>query len=89
MQSEIIIYGLVRKCEALTCLIDNTYIRFGPKLYRKIVGIPMATNCVAGLFLFFYERDFMLSVSDDKSSEVIEVSILLFYFSVSGWPFAY
>ena len=89
MQSEIIIYGLVRKCEALTFLIDNTYSRFGPKLYRQIVDIPMATNCVAGLFLFCYERDFMLSVSDDKPSEVIEVSILLFYFSVSVWHFAY
>ena len=41
MQSEIIIYGLVRKCEALTFLLDNIYIRFGSKLYRQIVGIPM------------------------------------------------
>ena len=35
----------------------------------------MDTNCAplkAGLFLFCYERDFKLSVSDDKQSEVIE-----------------
>ena len=25
--------------------MDNIYIRFGTKLYRKIVGIPMGTNC--------------------------------------------
>ena len=75
MQSEIIIYGLVRKCEALTFLLDNIYIRFGSKLYRQIVGIPMDTNCaplVADLFLFCYERDFMLSLSEDNQSGVIE-----------------
>ena len=35
----------------------------------------MGTNCdplVADLFLFCYERDFMLSLSDDDQSEVIE-----------------
>ena len=38
----------------------------------------MGTNCtncsplVADLFLFCYERDFMLSLSDDNHSEVIE-----------------
>ena len=40
----------------------------------------MGTNCaplVADLFLFCYERDFMLSLSDDNQSGVIEVSILL------------
>ena len=40
-------------CEALTFLLDNIYIKFGSKLYRQIVGIPMGTNCaplVADLF---------------------------------------
>ena len=62
-------------CEALTFLLDNIYIRFGSKLYRHIVGIPMGTNCaplVADLFLFSYERDFMLSLSEDNQSGVIE-----------------
>ena len=56
-------------CEALIYLLDNIYIRFGTKLYRQIVGIPMGTNCaplVADLFLFCYERDFMTSLSDVK-----------------------
>ena len=56
MQSEIIIYGLVRKC--VTFLLDNIYIRFGSEVYRQIVGIPMGTYCapiVADLFLFRYE----------------------------------
>ena len=62
-------------CEALTFLLDNIYIRFGSKLYRQIVGIPMGTNCaplVADLFLFCYERDFMLSLSEANQSDVIE-----------------
>ena len=48
--------------EALIYLLGNIYIRFGTKLYRQIVGIPMGTNCaplLADLFLFCYERDFM------------------------------
>ena len=62
-------------CEALTFLLDNIYIRFGIKLFRQIVGIPMGTNCtplVADLFLFCYERDFMISLSVENQSEIIE-----------------
>ena len=46
--------------DALIYLLDNIYIRFGSKLYRQNVGIPMRTNCtplVADMFLFCYERD--------------------------------
>ena len=62
-------------CEALIYLLDNIYIRFGTKLYRQIVGIPMGTNCaplVADLFLFCYESDFMTPLSDFKRAEIIE-----------------
>ena len=62
-------------CEALTFLLDNINIRFGFKLYRQIAGIPMGTNCaplVADLFLFCYERAFILSLSEDNQSDVIE-----------------
>ena len=55
--------------------LDNIFIRFGTKLYRQVVGIPMGTNCaplVADLFLFCYERDFMMSLSDDKQADVID-----------------
>ena len=61
-------------CDALTFLLDNIFIRFGTKLYRQVVGIPVGTNCaplVADLFLFCYERDFMMSLSDDKQADVI------------------
>ena len=35
----------------------------------------MGTNCaplVADLFLFCYERDFMMSLSDDKQADIID-----------------
>ena len=56
-------------------LLDNIFIRFGTKLYRQVVGIPMGTDCaplVADLFLFCNERDFMMSLSDDKQADVID-----------------
>ena len=45
------------------------------KLYRQLVDIPMGTNCaplVADLFLFCYERDFMLFLSDNNQTDIIE-----------------
>ena len=68
-------------CDALTFLLDNIFIRFGTKLYRQVVGIPMGTNCaplVADLFLFCYERDFMMSLSDDNQADVIDAFITTF-----------
>ena len=56
------------------CFIAN-FIRFGTKLYRQTVGIPMGTNCaplVADLFLFCYERDFMKSFSRENQADIIE-----------------
>ena len=74
------LWSCQKGCEALTFLLVNIYIRFGSKLYRKIVGIPMGTNCsplVADLFLFCYERDFMLSLSDETIRKILKLSILL------------
>ena len=45
--------------DALSYLLDNICIRFGTKLYRQIVGIPMGTNCV----------DFL---NNDNQADVIE-----------------
>ena len=69
------LWSCQRVCEAPTFLLDNICIRFVSKVYRQIVGIPMGTNCaplVADLFLFSYERDFVLSFSEDTQSDVIE-----------------
>ena len=62
-------------CDAIHYHFDNIFIRFYSKLYRKIVGIPIGTYCaplVADLFLVCYERDFMLSLSDNNQNDIIE-----------------
>ena len=50
----------------LTFLLDNIFIRFGTKLYRQVVGIPMGTNCAHSCFV-------MKSLSDDKQADIIDV----------------
>ena len=63
------------KVRDVTFLLDNIFIRFGTKLYRQVVGIPMGPYCaplVADLFLFCYERDLMMSLSNDKQADVID-----------------
>ena len=69
------IWSCQNVCDALSFLLDNIYIRFGDKLYRQIVGIPMGTNCaplVADLFLSCYENDFMKDLSSDNQADVIK-----------------
>ena len=64
-------HGLVK----MTFLLGNIFIRFGTKLYKQVVGIPIGTHCallVAYLFLFCYESNFMMSLSDDKQAELID-----------------
>ena len=63
--------------DALTILLDNIFIRIGTKLYRQCrqcIMCPMSTNCallVADVFMFCYERDFMMSLSRDKHADII------------------
>ena len=62
-------------CKALSFLSDNIYVQSGNKVYRQVIGIPMGTKCaplVADLFLFCYERDFMLSLSPDKQPDILQ-----------------
>ena len=64
-----------KSLDSLVYLLDNIFIRFGTKLYRQTIGIPMGTNCaplVADLFLFCYERDFMKSLSRKNQADIIE-----------------
>ena len=51
------------------------FIRFGTKLYRQVVGIPMGTYCapvITNLFSFCYEREFMASLAYNKEAEIIQ-----------------
>ena len=89
--------------EALVYLLDNIFIRFGTKLYRQIIGIPMGTNCaplVADLFLLFcYERDFIKSLSPENQADIIEAFnsnsryldglLILIAFTLNKWLTGY
>ena len=69
------LWSCQKMCNALHYLLDNIFIRFGSKLYRQIVGIPLGSNCaplVANLFLFCYKRDFMLFLPDNNQTNIIE-----------------
>ena len=58
--------GVRRKVLPLNGIIlsDNKFIRFGSKLYKQIVGIPMGTNRALVVADFFcYEKGFMLFLS--------------------------
>ena len=62
-------------CESLTFLLDNIFVRYGNTIHRQVIGIPMGTNCaplVADLFLYCYERDFMLSLNPKTQANVIK-----------------
>ena len=59
---------------------DNIYVRFGDTVYRQVIAISMGTNCApffADLFLYCYERDFMLSLKSDTQADMKPLTILL------------
>ena len=66
--------------DVLTFLLDNNFVRFGTKFYRQVVGNPlMGTNCaplVAHLFIFCYDRDLMMSFSDDNQAVLLTLLTL-------------
>ena len=65
------LWSYQKVCDALVYLLNNIFIRFGTKLYRQTIGIPMGT-LVADLFLFCYERHFMKSLSRENQADIIE-----------------
>ena len=72
------LWSCQKMCDALHYPLDNIFLRFGSKLYRQNVGIPMGTNCapfVADLFLFCYETDFISSTVFNYNELVTELDI--------------
>ena len=67
--------GRVWECVVLPFSFGWCVCGIGLKLSEWIVGVPMGTNCaplVAYLSLFCYERDFMLSLSDNNQTDINE-----------------
>ena len=76
MYTIINLWSCQKVCDAFVYILDNIFIRFGTKLYRQTIGIPMGTNIcaplVADLYLSCYERDFMKSLSLENQADIIE-----------------
>ena len=69
------LWSCQKVCDALVYLLDNIFIRFGTKLYRQTIGIPMGTNCaplVADLFLFCYEREAEIIEAFNSTSRYLD-----------------
>ena len=80
------LWSCQKVCDALVYLLDNIFIRFGTKLYRQTIGIPMETNCaplVADLFRFCYERDFPPKFMINGTILILISSISLFWMAMS------
>ena len=59
----------------IVVFLDHTHLLFGSKLYIHFDGIVIGINyapLAADLFLFCFERDFMLSYSVNNQAGVIE-----------------
>ena len=70
--------GHVRKCTMLSIIFWTIYLLDFARIILTIVGIPMGTKCVSLLADFFcYERDFMLSLSDNNQTDIVETFNIL------------
>ena len=85
-------YSCQNMCEPLTYLLDNIFIRFGTKLYRQNVGIPMGTNCnplkdyytISSLFpeIFLINRYLVEKQIAEKAIKKFQSKLLLLTFKV-------
>ena len=56
------LYTADQICRMVEFLIDNIFVKFGGCLFRRVIGIPMGTNCaplLADLFHYSYESEFL------------------------------
>ena len=44
------LWSCQKVCDTLVYLLDKSFIRFGTKLYRQTIGIPMGTSCVPDFY---------------------------------------
>ena len=47
-------------CKMIEFLIDNIFVQFGGRLFRRVIGIPVGMNSaplLADLFLYSYENE--------------------------------
>ena len=75
------LWSCQKVCDALVYLLDNFFIRFGTKIYSKILVFRwelIALHLLQICFLFCYESDFMKSLSRENQADIIEAFNLSF-----------
>ena len=69
------LWSFQNSCDEFSFLLDNIYIRFSTKLYRQMSVIRICTNfapLITDLFLYCYERYFMIPLCGDNQADIIE-----------------
>ena len=69
------LWSCQKMCDALHYLLDNIFIRFGSNYIDKLSVFQWVLIVLLLLqicFFFCYERDFMLSLSDNNQTDIIE-----------------
>ena len=64
-------------CRAIDFLIDNIFVRFGGKVFRQVIGIPMGTNSaplLADLFLHTYEYAFIIKTMKGDITRALQLN---------------
>jgi hypothetical protein len=57
-------------------LIDNIYVKFGDKVFKQVIGIPMGTDCapyLANLFLYSFEYKWIEQQRKDGRQDLLNL----------------
>ena len=58
-------------------LINNIFVKYRGDIYKQVIGIPMGCDCapqIADLYLYYYEREYILKASELDNNIVNELS---------------
>ena len=70
-------FSLDKLKKSIKFLLFNTYIKFGPYIFKQILGIPMGGNAsplIADLFLLSLEFKFMRNLVDSKNPAQLDLA---------------
>ena len=63
-------------------LIDTIFVRFGSKVFRQVIGIPIGTNSaplLADLFLHTYEYEFIIKAMKGDITRALQFNKTFWY----------
>ena len=57
----------------LEYLLNNIYVKYRDNIFRKVIGVPMGTDCapdLATIFLFVFDYKYIIGLIDVKSDDI-------------------